>query len=106
MERRFFNCALRSCIDCILRKTFNMEIGMKKRSELFIIVVLSLLTFLHAKTIDAVTLQIGDSDGFGFHSVEALVGADGKPVDRNNNGFLDSGDCLPDLNGEIGRAHV
>ena len=50
----------------------------------------------------AVTTYVGDADGFGFDStaVPGLVGYDGFAADRNGNGILDSGDVLPDIDGD------
>ncbi|MCP4349194.1 MAG: PEP-CTERM sorting domain-containing protein [Desulfobacterales bacterium] len=46
----------------------------------------------------AVTLYIGDVDGFGYGGAVGYKGAYGGPADINGNGLLDSGDALPDLN--------
>lgn len=46
----------------------------------------------------AVTLYVGDADGFGFGAATGYVGAYGGPANINGNAILDSGDVLPDLN--------
>ncbi|MCP4022422.1 MAG: PEP-CTERM sorting domain-containing protein [Desulfobacteraceae bacterium] len=48
----------------------------------------------------AVTMYIGDVDGFGYGGAVGYNGAYGGPADINGNGLLDSGDALPDLNGD------
>ncbi len=44
--------------------------------------------------------MIGDRDGFGYGAAAGLFDEKGQPADRNNNGILDAGDGLPDLNGD------
>ena len=46
----------------------------------------------------AVTVLVGDVDGFGYGGAVGLKGAYGGAADRNNNGLLESNDVLPDLN--------
>ncbi len=47
----------------------------------------------------AVTLSIGDADGFGYNKAEDYVGVDGDPAERaGDRSILDMGDLLPDLN--------
>ena len=71
---------------------------MKNKRTFLLFFLLCFLCILFSSNSYAVTMQIGDIDSFGFDELSSLVGADGKPVDRNNNGILDSGDVLPDLN--------
>jgi len=47
----------------------------------------------------AVSLLIGDEDGFGFTTVNGLLNANGDPADADGDGLLDVGDALPDVNG-------
>jgi len=70
----------------------------KNKRTFLLFFLLCFLCILFSSNSYAVTMQIGDIDSFGFDELSSLVGADGKPVDRNNNGILDSGDVLPDLN--------
>ncbi|RJP57590.1 MAG: PEP-CTERM sorting domain-containing protein [Candidatus Auribacter fodinae] len=46
----------------------------------------------------AVTLYIGDKDGFGYGSAAGYVNELGGNPDANGNGILDPGDALPDRN--------
>ncbi len=48
----------------------------------------------------AVTIYVGDVDGFGYGDAASYFDNDGTAPDRNGNGVLDSGDALPDLNGD------
>ena len=48
----------------------------------------------------AVTVMIGDKDGFGFGSASEHENVLGEACDINGNGVLDPGDALPDLNGD------
>ena len=62
-------------------------------------IVLSAFLFICSTNSYAVTLYVGDVDGFGFGGASAYNGAYGGPADRNSNGILDLGDVMPDLNG-------
>lgn len=45
----------------------------------------------------AVTMYIGDKDGFGYGNASGYYGADGKPAERTGDrSVLDAGDALPD----------
>ena len=48
----------------------------------------------------AVSILIGDVDGFGFSPTTGLQAANGSAADTNGNGLLESGEYLPDLNGD------
>ena len=72
------------------------ETVMRKRTICLLIVLLSVCS----TNSYAVYSLVGDIDGFGFSSVAGLVGYDGNPADRNGNGILESGDVLPDLDGD------
>jgi hypothetical protein len=52
-----------------------------------------------------VFFRIGDKDGFGFSNIGQYKAADGGRCDRDGNGTLNDGDCLPDLN-RNGRCRV
>ncbi len=82
-----------------MRKTIILSLG------------LSLIFLLCSVTSNAVTVRIGDSDGFGFDPEEVpnLIGrtykgpgVPGNPItaDRDGNGMLNPGDVLPDLTGD------
>src|SRR5688572_4535676 len=66
---------------------------------LAIAVVVGLMT---AEDADAITIRIGDADGFGFSPTTGLVRATGSPhttpADTNGDGVLTAGEYLPDLN--------
>lgn len=65
---------------------------------LYSLVVAALVALYSSQTL-AVTLYIGDPDGFGFGNAESLQGADGKPAERTGDrSILDVGDFLPDHN--------
>jgi hypothetical protein len=68
----------------------------KKGSLFLLIVVLS----VWSANSYAVTSLIGDIDGFGYGAAAGWNGAYGGPADRNGNGILDSGDTLPDIEGD------
>lgn len=62
--------------------------------------VVSLVVF-YSSLSQAVTLYIGDPDGFGFGKAETYQAADGEPAERTGDrSVLDEGDFLPDLNGD------
>lgn len=62
---------------------------------LSLLIVLGLVVNGHA-----LTQYIGDLDGFGFGDGSSYFNADGGPTDLNSNGVLDSGDGLPDIDGD------
>ena len=70
-----------------------------KKGFLFCISFLILFFFISQNSF-AVTMYIGDVDGFGFGGASGLNGAYGGSADINGNGVLDSGDVMPDLNGD------
>ncbi|MBE9528235.1 MAG: PEP-CTERM sorting domain-containing protein [Proteobacteria bacterium] len=49
---------------------------------------------------EAVTMMIGDADGFGFTSTAGLLAASGVAADTDGDGILEAGEYLPDLNGD------
>jgi len=53
----------------------------------------------------AVTLLIGDVDGFGFTSPDSYQSAQNGLADTNRNGIIEPGEYLPDLDGD-GHVHV
>ena len=62
-------------------------------------IVMAALVFTRLAT--AVTIQIGDSDSFGFADLSSLNNANGNPVDATAPfGRLNAGDALPDLDGD------
>jgi len=64
----------------------------------FIVVAGVALVLSSAAPASAVSIVIGDADGFGFASVSGLLNVNGDPADANGNGVLDVGDALPDVN--------
>lgn len=62
---------------------------------------IALFLIVYSTNSYAVTTYVGDIDGFGFGGAAGLLGADGFPAERTGTaGLLDSGDVLPDLNGD------
>lgn len=61
---------------------------------------LTILFLVFAHNASAVTVYVGDVDGFGFGAAVDYTNADGGPADINQNGILDAGDGLPDINGD------
>lgn len=62
---------------------------------------IALFLIVYSTNSYAVTTYVGDVDGFGFGAAPGLLGADGFPAERTGTpGLLDSGDVLPDLNGD------
>jgi hypothetical protein len=65
-------------------------------------VVVSILMFgfvaLLAPRAEAVTMMIGDADGFGYNVTTGLFAANGSLADTDGDGFLEVGEYLPDLN--------
>ena len=59
---------------------------------------LGIALLLLATTSHAVTLYVGDVDGFGYGDASSFLDNQGTACDRNGNGVLDSGDALPDIN--------
>jgi hypothetical protein len=82
---------------CSNKRTTIVFDSMIKKASLFLLIVV-----LSAWSADsyAVTSLIGDIDGFGFPSLAGLKSCSGGAVDLNLNGMLDSGDLLPDLDGD------
>lgn len=69
---------------------------MKKITVSFALIFGLMICSMHAH---AITLYIGDSDGFGYGNAQGFVGADGRPAQRAGNPqILDPGDALPDRN--------
>lgn len=59
------------------------------------------LVVLYSSQVSAVTMYIGDADGFGFGKAESYLGTDGAPAERTGDrSILDMGDLLPDHNGD------
>lgn len=54
---------------------------------------------------DAVTMTIGDVDGFGYTNPNDYNNAQGGDPDTNGNGLLEAGEFLPDRDGD-GNTHV
>ena len=48
----------------------------------------------------AVSMLIGDVDGFGFTDTSTLLSAQGTAADTNGNGIIEAGEFLPDLDGD------
>lgn len=61
-------------------------------------ILFGLMVFLSCIDVYAVSVVIGDKDGFGYTNVSSLLGFDGLPADRNGDGILGAGDVLPDIN--------
>lgn len=55
------------------------------------------MAFLSCMDVHAVSVRIGDIDGFGYTNVSSLLGFDALPADRNGDGILGAGDVLPDI---------
>ncbi|MDX9702022.1 MAG: PEP-CTERM sorting domain-containing protein [Candidatus Auribacterota bacterium] len=70
---------------------------MRKLSLLTLAVACAMAVF-YSTSVYAVTIYIGDKDGFGFGAAEGYKNANRGPCDINDNGILDMGDGLPDLN--------
>lgn len=51
-------------------------------------------------TAQAVSIVIGDVDGFGFTNPNSYQNAQGGLVDTNGNGIIEAGEYLPDLDGD------
>ena len=64
-----------------------------------IFLVLGALLLLSGEC-SAVTMLIGDMDGFGFASTMGLEGYNDTPCDRNGDGMLNAGDIFPDLDND------
>lgn len=69
-----------------------------KQTRLIYFYMLLVLSLITGQSAMAVTIYVGDQDGFGFTDVSTLVGGDKKPADANNDGVLNPGDTLPDKN--------
>ena len=67
-----------------------------KKVRLFSI-LFGLMVFLSCMDVHAVSVVIGDIDGFGYTNASSLLGFDGLPADRNGDGILGAGDVLPDI---------
>ena len=63
-------------------------------------IIFSVLFLFLSHNSFALTMYIGDVDGFGFGDGSGYNGAYGGTPDINGNGILDSGDVLPDLNSD------
>jgi len=59
----------------------------------------------YSSSVSAVTLLIGDVDGFGFMSPNNYQNARGGLPDTNGNGVIQPGEYLPDLDAD-GKVHV
>ncbi|HID02029.1 MAG TPA: hypothetical protein EYP18_02275 [Desulfobacterales bacterium] len=60
--------------------------------------ILSVCMFCSVQ-VQAVTLSIGDADGFGYGKAEGFLGVDKAPAERaGDRAILDMGDLLPDVN--------
>jgi hypothetical protein len=57
------------------------------------------LVFGLAGAAGAVTMMIGDQDGFGFSPTTGLVSAQGGAADVDGDGIIEPGEFLPSLNG-------
>ncbi len=62
----------------------------------FVLGTVMLLTY----QAQAVTIMIGDRDGFGFSSTTGLVSPQGCPADVDGNGIIEPGEFLPSLDGD------
>lgn len=60
----------------------------------------SLLVLASAGTSHAVSIVIGDVDGFGFSNPNSYTSAQGTLPDSNSNGLIEPGEYLPDLDGD------
>jgi hypothetical protein len=62
---------------------------------------LSLVLLLCPINSDALTVLVGDADGFGFGNISGIEfnRDDGQPADQDGNGMLNEGDFLPDFQG-------
>ncbi|MCD6389612.1 MAG: hypothetical protein J7L69_09370 [Desulfobulbaceae bacterium] len=73
------------------------QLNMKNLKLYFAILSICMFCSVQAQ---AVTLSIGDADGFGYGKAEGFVGVDKAPAERaGDRAILDMGDLLPDLNG-------
>lgn len=71
---------------------------------LFMAVLVSSILCM-AVSASALTMLIGDVDGFGFDTPNAYNSAQGTPPDTDGDGIIEAGEYLPDLDGD-GSSHV
>ncbi|MBN2136842.1 MAG: hypothetical protein JW720_03465 [Sedimentisphaerales bacterium] len=64
------------------------------------VVVIVMVLGLWSVKCSAVTTYVGDVDGFGFGDAAGWNGADGNAANRDLLGILQSGDVLPDIEGD------
>jgi len=62
-------------------------------------------SLIYSNYASAITLLIGDVDGFGFASPNSYQNAQGGLPDTNGNGIIEPDEYLPDLDGN-GHVHV
>ncbi|MEW6535301.1 MAG: PEP-CTERM sorting domain-containing protein [Candidatus Auribacterota bacterium] len=67
------------------------------RKPTLVLTLAAIAILAQASVSSAVTVYIGDKDGFGYGDGSPYVNEIGGDPDINNNGILDPGDALPDL---------
>lgn len=72
---------------------------MKTKTFLILGLVLGAVMLLTYQ-VQAVTIMIGDRDGFGFSSASGLVSPQGYPADADGDGIIEPGEFLPSLDGD------
>jgi len=73
--------------------------------RVFLLVVLVSSMLCIAVSASALTMLIGDVDGFGFDNPNAYNSAQGGLPDTDGDGIIEAGEFLPDLDGD-GNTHV